>query len=321
MPKILLIKTSSLGDVVHNLPVVNDIHRHMRGAQIDWVVEQGFADIPRLHPGVDNVIPVGLRAWRKQLLRPATWGAIRTFRQRLRAQHYDFVIDTQGLVKSALVTGMARGPSYGQDAQSAREPLAARFYVRVFNVPRGRHAVVRNRDMVAQALGYELPTIVADYGIRAPQEPLPFALPDPYVVCLHGTSRDDKLWPEPHWVSLITRFVRAEIGVILPWGSDAERDRTRRIASAVKGIVVPPRLRLRELASVLARARAVVGVDTGLVHLAVALDRPTVALYTATDPTLTGVYGDPSRALNLGNVGKAPSVAEVEAALAHLDLW
>jgi heptosyltransferase-1 len=267
------------------------------------------------------VIPVATRVWRRSLLGPATWSAMRTFKRDLQAHEYDVVLDTQGLVKSALITRLARGPKYGQDAQSAREPLAARFYDHGYTVARGRHAVVRNRDLAAQALGYPMPDTAPDYGIRAPTEPLPFAVPEPYVVCLHATSRTDKLWPEPDWVSLATRFGRAGLHTVLPWGNDAELARARRIGSAVSGAVVLPRLGLRTLATVLGKARAVVGVDTGLVHLAVALGRPTAALYTATDPTLTGVYGEVSRALNLGGIGKTPSVADVEAALAHLGLW
>jgi heptosyltransferase-1 len=319
--RILLIKTSSLGDVVHNLPVVADIRRHRADAVIDWVVEQGFADVPRLHPHVNTVIPVATRLWRKALLNPSTWSAMRDFRRELRAHEYDVVLDTQGLVKSALITHLARGPKYGQDARSAREPLAARFYDHGYAVARGRHAVVRNRDLAAQALGYPMPETPPDYGIRAPTEALPFALPEPCVVCLHATSRDDKLWPEPDWVTLATRFGRAGLHTVLPWGNDAELARARRIGGAVSGAIVLPRLGLRALATVLGKARAVVGVDTGLVHLAVALGRPTAALYTATDPTLTGVYGDASRALNLGSVGNTPSVADVEAALARLGLW
>lgn len=319
--RILLIKTSSLGDVVHNLPVVADIRAHRPDAVIDWVVEESFADVPRLHPHVNTVIPVATRVWRKALLGPATWTAMRAFKRELKAHAYDVVLDTQGLVKSALITRLARGPKFGPDAQSAREPLAARFYDHGFAVARGRHAVVRNRDLAAQALGYPVPGGAPDYGIRAPSEPLPFTLPQPCVVCLHGTSRADKLWAEPNWVSLATRFGRAGLHTVLPWGNDAELARARRIGGAVSGAVVLPRLGLRALATVLGQARAVVGVDTGLVHLAVAVGRPTVALFTATDPSLTGVYGEPSRALNLGGVGKSPSVADVEAALAHLGLW
>ncbi len=319
--RILLIKTSSLGDVVHNLPVVADIRARHADAVIDWVAEDSFADVPRLHPHVNTVIPVATRAWRKALLGPGTWSAMGEFKRTLQAHEYDAVLDTQGLVKSALIARLARGPKYGMDAQSAREGLAARFYDQGLAVARGRHAVVRNRELAAQALGYPLPATAPDYGIRAPTEPLPFALPESFVVCLHATSRDDKLWPEPNWVSLASRFARAGLRTVLPWGNDAELARARRIGGAVAGAVVLPRLGLRTLAAVLARARAVVGVDTGLVHLAVALGRPTAALYTATDPALTGVFGDASRALNLGGIGRSPSVADVEAALAHLGLW
>ena len=162
--RILLVKTSSLGDVIHNLPVVTDLRTHFPGASIDWVVEEGFADIARLHPGVARVIPVALRRWRKSLLAPATWQEMGAFRTTLKEQSYDLVIDTQGLVKSALITRMARGKRCGYAATAAREPLAARFYDATFEVAKDLHAVLRNRQLAALAAGYEA-TTAPDYGI------------------------------------------------------------------------------------------------------------------------------------------------------------
>jgi heptosyltransferase-1 len=319
MPRILIIKTSSLGDVIHNLPVVSDIAAQVPAAEIDWVVEEGFAEIPRLHPRVARVIPAATRRWRGRLWAPSTWREIAHFRRQLQAQSYDVVLDTQGLLKSAVIAWLARGPAYGQDRHTAREPLAARFYDRTFPVARGRHAVVRNRDLAAQALGYALPGTPPDYGIRAPAVTLTATLPRAFILGLHATSRAAKLWPEADWIALGQALTRHGLALVLPWGSSAEERRARAVAAAVKGAQVLPPLTLTQLAVVMDRARAVVGVDTGLVHLAAALGCLTVALYTDTSPVLTGVLAqDSARARNLGERGKPPAVTEVLQVLTDL---
>ncbi|TAM46984.1 MAG: lipopolysaccharide heptosyltransferase I [Gammaproteobacteria bacterium] len=316
MPRILLIKTSSLGDVVHNLPVASDIATRLPGAILDWVAEEAFADIPALHPSVSSVLPVATRRWRKTLGRAATWREMRRFRRRLQSHTYDVVLDTQGLVKSAVIARLARGVRCGQDKTSAREPLAARFYDRAYPVARGRHAVVRNRELAALAFGYAMPTTPPDYGLVLPAEPLPPELARDYVVCLHGTSRASKLWPPAHWVAFADALLQKGLTPLLPWGDNAERARAEAIHAACPGVRVLPRMSLRGLAVVLGHARAVVGVDTGLLHLAGALDRPVVGIYTGSDPQLTGVYPhDPARVANLGGFGQVPAVEEVLAAL------
>ncbi len=310
--------------MIHNLPAVSDIVAHAPGAAIDWVVEEAFAEIPRLHPAVRRVIPVALRRWRRRLWRPATWGEVSRFRRELKTETYDQIIDTQGLVKSAWLARMARGPSYGQDKATAREPLAAGFYDHRFHVARGRHAVERNRDLVAQALGYPLPPTPPDYGIRAPALSPTLTFPRegggnlldrPFVIGLHATSRASKRWPREHWVALGRELESRGIALLLPWGSAEEERHAHEIAQSLKNGTVLPRLNLRELAALMGRAQAVVGVDTGLVHLAAALGRPTVAIYTDSSPALTGVVAaDASRVRNLGDAGRVPaSVDSVQA--------
>ncbi len=312
MPQILLVKTSSLGDVVHNLPVVSDIRRHAPNAQIDWVVEASFAAISALHPAVRRVMPVALRRWRHDLLSAATRTEICSFVSALRECEYDAIIDTQGLLKSALVARAARGNCYGLDRLSSREPL--RFlYDRTFRVPWGQHAVTRNRSLAAQALGYAVPATV-DYGIAAQPRDFPWLPGKRYAVLLHATSADRKLWPDEFWAELYKYMFLRDILCVLPWGNPAERVRSKRLAAASGHAIVPPALSIDELAALLAGAQGVVGVDTGLTHLAAALNVPTLGIYCATDPAATGIHGC-ARAINLGGVGAPPAVADV------IDAW
>lgn len=310
-PRILLVKTSSLGDVLHNFPVVTDICIHFGGAQVDWVVEESFAALPALHSGVKQVHTVALRRWRKGWWRSRA--EIRAACARLASRPYDLVLDTQGLLKSALIARCARAPKSGYDRGSAREPLATLFYDHTYAVPKNLHAVERNRRLAAQALGYTLDT-PADYGVRAPAVELPWLPGRPFVALLHATSRADKLWQEANWVELGRRLSQAGMATVLPWGNEAEQARAARLSAAIPGAVCAPRLDLNEAAAMLGRAHAAVGVDTGLSHLAAALGIPTVGLYTATDPGLTGLYGG-AGAVNLGGMGAPPAVTEVIAAL------
>lgn len=317
MPNILLIKTSSLGDVVHNLPVASDIRARFPRARIDWVVEEAYCAIVGMHPGVYRTIPVALRRWRGNVLKPAHWREFGQFRHTLSGMRYDCVIDTQGLIKSALLAQAACGARHGYDRASVREPLAAKFYDVTHAVPRDLHAVERNRRLAALALGYELPAAL-DYGIAAPAA-AGLAEPGPYCVLLHATSRADKLWPEPAWQQLGGELARQGYALMLPWGDAAERARSERIARVLPAAVVPPALGIAGIAGLLAGAQAVIGVDTGLTHFAAALGRPVVALYCGTRPGLTGVYagrGAPVR--NLGGTEVVPEVAEVLNALAEV---
>jgi heptosyltransferase-1 len=311
--RILLVKTSSLGDVVHNLPVASDLRARFPDARIDWVVEEAFAEIPRLHPAVGEVIHVTLRRWRAGLLRRGTWRAIAALRAQLRANRYDVVIDNQGLLKSALVAQLAGGTRIGLDWVSSREPLRP-LYDRTLRVPWGQHAVERNRQLAAQALGYVL-DVPPHYGIAAPSllASLSWAAPlreHPYAVLLHATSAAEKLWPEQRWMELTAHLQQRGLACVLPWGSTTEQARSQRIAASLKHALVPPRLSLTDAAAVLATARIVFGLDTGLSHLAAALGAATVGIYVATDPDATGLYGAP-RVRNVGGPGAAPAVADV----------
>jgi heptosyltransferase I len=317
MRKILLVKTSSMGDVIHNLPVVGDILGAFPGSTIDWMVEDAFAAIPALHPGVRRVIPVAVRRWRGVLASGHTHREIREAREFLRDETYDSVVDTQGLLKSALLARWAHGPVCGCTWGTARERLASLLYDRRVRLDWSRHAVERNRMIAARCLRYEA-SGAACYGIGAPERRFDWLITDPccYAVCLHGTSRDDKLWEEGNWLALGARLNATGLAVVLPWGSAAERERSLRLSARIPGAVIPPRLALDEAAALLGNAAAVVGVDTGLSHLAAALGAPVVGIYCATDPEDTGVHGP--AAVNLGRKGSPPSVNDVADALASV---
>lgn len=287
--RVLLIKTSSLGDVVHTLPALTDAQQAIPGIQFDWVVEEGFAEIPAWHPAVAQVIPVAIRRWRKNLLQTLRSGEWRRFKARLRETRYDLVIDAQGLLKSAWLTRYVKAPVAGLDRDSAREPLASRFYDHRYAVPRDRHALERVRQLFAHALGYQLPQDIGDYGLdraqlAAPGEP-------PYLLFLHGTTWPSKHWPEAYWRELAERMSAFGWAIRLPWGNAEEKARAERIADGIAGASVLPRLNLGGVAKVIAGARACVAVDTGLGHLAAALDVPSISLYGPTLPGRVGAYG------------------------------
>lgn len=322
MKRILLVKTSSLGDVIHNLPVVNDILAHEPNAKIDWVVEEAFADIPRMHPNVQEVFTVAVRRWRKQLLRRQTWQEINQYKRLLSSKRYDLVIDTQGLVKSAIMACGAHGEKHGYDKHSIREPLASRFYNKTYSIDYQLHAVQRVRTLAAFILGYAVPTTAPDYGIQGLakiEAPLIAQLKHPFMMALHATSRDAKLWPETQWVALGLALNEQGYNIALPWANQAEQARALRIATQLPNAIVLPKLRIAEMTSVIAKAHASIGVDTGLSHLSAALKIPTVAIYTDTNPKRTGVMAARNaQVVNLGGKNQNPTVPSVLAALKEI---
>ena len=309
MTRVLLIKTSSLGDVIHCLPAVSDLARQTPDLVLDWAIEEQLAEIARLHPAVDRAIPVRLRSWRKRPFAADTWAQFGAFRQAVRQQRYDRIIDAQGLIRSALLARLARGPHCGYDRQSVREPPASLFYDRKFPASVTIHAAERMRRLAAQSMGYEAPAEL-DYGLRIAAQRPDWLTAERYLVGLHATARADKAWAEAHWRDLALRAQAQGLALVLPWGVEAERQRSERIAAAARGAIVPPRLGFGEMASLLAGASAVVGVDTGLTHLASAVGAPVVAIYAASWSEFNGVIG-PGFVANLGGPGAPPDADEV----------
>ncbi len=286
--KILIIKTSSLGDVIHTFPALTDAANAIPGVRFDWVVEEAFHEVPAWHPAVERVIPVAIRRWRKGWLAARRSGEIAAFRKQLTDESYDLVIDAQGLIKSALIARMAQGERAGLDRRSAREPLASLAYHHRYSVPRDMHAIERLRALFAQALDYPNLSDEPDYGIAPTSRP---ETGQPYLLFLHGTTWSTKLWPEEYWKELAQLAESAGFEVRLPWGSEEERERAEWIASVVPAARQLSRLGLSELKTELSGAAGVVGVDSGLAHLAAALARPAVTLYGPTRTELTGALG------------------------------
>jgi heptosyltransferase-1 len=310
MSDVLFVKTSSLGDVVHHMPAVTEARARRPDLRFAWVVEEAFAPLVRLHPAVDDVISVASRRWRRSLSAPATWREIGEFRRTLRGRTYDAVIDTQGLIRSALIARAARGPRHGYDARSIRERAASLFYDVHHSVARGQHAIARNRALTGLALGYS-PEGPPDYGLsRASLSPSPT---DRYAVLLHATAERQKEWPAENWIALGQLLRGRGVRLVLPWGNVREQERSRAIAAALPGAEVPDLQPLDAVARLIAGASLVVGVDTGLLHLAGALGVPLVGIFAGSEPGLTGPMG-PGPIAVVGAKGALPDTSAVVAA-------
>jgi heptosyltransferase-1 len=309
MADILFVKTSSLGDVIHHMPALTEARLRLPNARYTWVVEQQFAPLVRLHPAVDEVIPVGSRQWRRAPLARATWREIAVFSRVLRARRYDEIVDTQGLLRSALIARHARGRRHGYDRRSIRESPAAALYDVRHAVAREPHAIDRNRMLTALSLGY-LPDDHIDFGlVRAT-----LARPGDYGVLFHATARREKEWPVELWIALARELGARGVPLVVPWGTPAEKRRSEAIAAAVPGVRVPDRVPLDVMARLVAGAAFVVGVDTGLMHLAAALGVPLVAIFLNSKPNLTGPMGPGPTAVVDGRL-RQPTVAAVLDAL------
>ncbi|RJF97814.1 lipopolysaccharide heptosyltransferase I [Noviherbaspirillum saxi] len=323
--KILIVRVSSLGDVVHNMPMVADILRHHPHAQIDWVVEEAYVNLVRLNARVRNVIPYALRRWRKSLLAPATRAEMRAFYHRVRSERYDIVFDTQGLLKTGIVMRMARitpngkrvGLANGTEG-SGYEGASRVFHTTSVPVDVHTHAVLRGRLVAAAGLGYTVDT-PADFMLQPPHfDALPAWLPErPYAAFFHATARASKQWASGNWVQLSHLLDRRGLPVLLAWGNDAEYAVAQRLAAQMPNAQILPRLSMMEAVLFAQRAALAIGVDTGLTHIAAAYNRPTIELYC--DSPRWKTEGNWSgNIINLGEQGAPPSVADVAGAINSL---
>ncbi len=321
--RILLVRVSSLGDVLHNLPMVADILRQHPDASIDWVVEEAYVSLVRLHPQVRRIIPFALRRWRKSLTSGATRAEIKAFFGALREQQYDLVFDTQGLLKTGIIMGAARlrpggrkvGLANGSEG-SGYEAISRIFHTQSIPLPARTHAVARGRLVAAAAMGYQI-TTAPDFGLPGPDGAAraPWMPGADYAVFFHGTARDAKKWASAHWVA--TGLALAPMPVLLAWGSATEKQEAEALAAQLPNALVLPRLSMDDAVSLARHAALVIGVDTGLTHIAAAFLRPTIELYCDSPKWKTeGNWSD--RIINLGDKGAPPDVAAVLDAVRRL---
>jgi heptosyltransferase I len=313
LSKILFIKTSSLGDVIHNMPAVSEAQARVPGARIAWIVEEAYVPLVRLHPAVADVIPIAARRWRKRPFSPGTWRQIAARRRAIGAETYDAVIDTQGLLRTGILSRSAKGRRHGYDRRSIRESLASMFYDAKHAVSRDLHAIERNRLLTGLALGYA-PDGPPDYGLD--RERLREGN-RPYAVFLHGTARPEKEWAPGNWIALGKILEGRGLDLVLPWGSDREHARAAHLAANIPKGRVADALPLDRMARLIAGAQFVVGVDTGLVHLAAALGVPLVAIFAGSRPELTGPVGRGPIEV-VGGKGLPASVEDVAAAIGRI---
>lgn len=285
--KLLVVKTSSMGDVLHALPAITDASREISDLTVDWMVEAPFQAIPALHPAVHRVIPVAVRRWRRNWRQSLS--EIGEIRSQLRSENYDLVIDSQGLIKSAMLALLAGTRVAGFSRASAREGLVSLTYHRQASIPRELHAVERQRRLFAELLGYAL-TGEPDFGIAPTEQP------GGRIALIHGTTWETKCWPESYWQALCEQVSGAGLEVLIPAGNEAELERSRRIAGDTNARILD-RLDLEVLIGELRACTGAVAVDTGLAHLMCALQTPLVSLYGATDPALTGTLGSAQQTL------------------------
>ena len=281
--KILLIKTSSLGDVVHTLPAITDALSAYPDLQIDWVVEESFVAIAALHPGVAKIIPLAWRTWRKKLMDRTTWAAMKKFYKNLTQTKYDLIIDAQGLMKSGILTKLSRGMRCGLSFSAAREPLASLCYQKNFFIKKGQHAITRSRELFSKILNYSYTDYPLNYGLTITKNSA-----EPYIILLHGTTWVTKNWPEVYWQQLARLITQQGLKIRLLWGNQTEYERAVRIGKISPLIEVCSQINLTDAIKIIGDASAIVAVDTGLAQLAAALAVPAIVLYGPTQPALTG---------------------------------
>lgn len=291
--KVLIVKTTSLGDLIHTMPGITDISQHLADVECHWLVEESFKAIPLWHPFIKKVHTCAIRRWRQNFFSSQARSEIKQLKQMLQAERYDLVIDAQGLIKSALMIRWLKTRKVGYDSSSIKEPLASWFYTEKQSISRQWTAIERVRALFASACGYTIDTKgPVQFGLQIKQpHDIVLTPKSPYAIFLHGTNWHSKVWPANFWSQLADKFAEMGVQSYVSFGSDEEKRRAEDIANDSSAVVLPP-LDLTQLAYLLQQAKVVVGSDTGLSHISAALGTPTVGVYGSTNSLLTGLIGD-----------------------------
>lgn len=290
--RVLILKISSLGDVVHTLPAITDAAKNVPNIQFDWVIDEAYTELAKWHPAVDQLIVFPHRRWRRQLGHAIFKGEFIKLIRDLRRRKYDLIIDAQGQVgKTMWLARLANGETAGMDWNSVREPIASLEYQNKFDIPKGQHAVERLRQLFARSLGYKIPSTRGEYGINR-EARFQARIQPKQLMFLHGTSWITKEWPEEYWAELVAIAGNHNFDIQMTWGNELEKQRAERLAEGRSNVRILKRLSLTELAHEMARCAGIVATDTGLGHVAAALAIPTISLYGPTSSGLTGAYGE-----------------------------
>ncbi|SRR5579883_33133 len=289
---ILFVKLTSMGDLIHALPAITDASKALPGISFDWVIDKNFSEVALWHPAVKNIITTEHRKWRKHPLQTLKNGEFKDFLHAIRQDSYDFVIDGQNNLKSALVSFLTKKTRHGLDKHSARESMAHFVYHKKYSIDKNLHAITRLRMLFAQIFNYPFINDQVDYGIANYAFPeVPFKLPKPYVYFVHNASWPSKLYPEKDWQQLIRMAANEKLNVVLPWGNAAEKVRAEHISQGHPNAMVLPFCTLSQHARILQESEGAICSDTGLSHLAAALNVPAVTMYGPTSTRLIGTTG------------------------------
>lgn len=287
MKKCLIIKTSSLGDILHTLPALTEASSHITDIEFSWVVEKPFSEVPSWHKSVGEVLEVEIRKWRKNIFK--YFNEVCSFRNKIQSKYYDYIIDAQGLLKSALIAKVSKGRSiYGFDSSSSREPLSSLFYQNKISVNKKKHAIFRSKELFSKVFNYKVSEKI-DYGISYQNNHK--ANTHKKIIFFHTTTWLNKKWPIEHWQELIELLEKNDIKVFLPWGNNNEKVQAYEIAKDYKNVILLPKMSLTDLTNYFKKIDAAISVDTGLCHLATAFNIPVVSIYGPTSPELTGTIG------------------------------
>ena len=309
--RVLIIKLSSMGDLMHAFPALTEAAEHYPDITFDWVVDEGFSEVPLWHPLVKKIIPTAHRRWRKKIFKAWKGGELRQFHKALNLEDYDFVIDMQSNLKSATVSWLRRGDVHGYDSKTCRERPAYLAYGKQYHVPLYQHAIERQRELLSKILGYPKPDNAAKYGAELSNLPkFKQPLPEKYVIFVHNASWDTKLWPTQNWEQLIDKVIAEGYSVLLPCGNDEEHARAQHLANRSPQAIALPKTSLNEMATIMCAAQAAVCCDTGLAHMAAVASTPAITLYAVTDTVLIGTMGENQQHISAGN-NKTASMAGI----------